>query len=42
VRHSRARAWAVLMEAYDRGGEDLVTAVIGAALDTMKPRTRSQ
>jgi len=38
ARHSRARTWAVLMEAYDRGGESFVQTVIGRALDAMKPR----
>jgi len=38
VRYSRARTWAVLHEAYKRGGEAMVEAVIGAALDTVMPK----
>lgn len=38
VRESRARTWAVLHEAYRRGGEDMVARVIGDALDAAAPR----
>ena len=39
VRESRARTWAVLHEAYRRGGEELTRSVLGSALDSAAPRS---